>query len=153
MKRAYIVLAILAVACSATAQPPDVSSQPVPGLVGPNDIAAAASIAVTDRALAKRVQDCYFKTARQYPIGSTDSASGVAFCAAMDMGGIIIGRSEPSGTRNAYFASPGAENRIGTELISFAGLNTYQAYLTINWLRSALTPILMKDSHGAIAGD
>ncbi|HJR11537.1 MAG TPA: TonB family protein [Rhodanobacteraceae bacterium] len=143
MKRIAFGLAVLLMSASAFAQPIDVSSQPVPGLFNSNDTRAAIQFAMTatDKPLSEYVQKCYFKTAREYPVGSVMSYQAVAFCAEIDMAGIILNEHSPQ--QDAYFSVSAAENRIGTELISFAGLNTYQAYQTINWLKAAMTPEVM----------
>lgn len=146
MKSMVLGILLLAVTGAVFARPIDVSSQPVPGLINANDVSAAITFAMTatDRPLSEYVQKCYFKTAREYPIGSINANQAVAFCAEIDMAGIILNKNAPAtglpAQRDDYFTISTAENRIGTELISFAGLNTFQAYQTINWLKSAMTP-------------
>ena len=150
MKRIAFGLAMLMMASASFAQSIDVSSQPVPGLVNSNDLATAITFAMTatDRPLADYVQKCYFKTAKEFPIGSINSYQAITFCVEVDMAGIILNEHAPTtgmpAQQDAYFDISTAENRIGTELISFAGLNTYQTYQTINWLKATMTPLVQK---------
>jgi hypothetical protein len=137
MKRIALVMALLAVTCAAFAQSIDVSSQPVPGLFNSNDTRAAIKMAASHRNLSAYVQKCYFNPAREYPIGSVDGYQAVAFCAEVDMAGIIL--NQHAAQSDPYFDISTAENRIGTELIALAGLNTFQAYQTNIWLKAAMT--------------
>jgi protein TonB len=56
------------------------------------------------------------------------------------MAGVIL--SQHAAQSDPYFDISTAENRIGTELISFAGLNTYQAYQTNIWLKAVMTQLV-----------
>lgn len=148
MKGIVLTLVLLATTGTALAQSIDVSSQPVPGFFNSNDTNAAIKFAVTatDRPLSEYVQKCYFTVARKFPVGSIESYQAVAFCAEVDMAGIILNERAPDSglpaQRDDYFTTSKAESRIGTELISFAGLNTYQAYQSISWLKSVMIPMV-----------
>lgn len=111
---------------------------PVPWLITSDDVRAAVKLGATRKPLSEYVQQCYRNVARNAPAGSIDYAHEVAFCAEVDVVGLIL-------NQDAYFE--GAENRIGTELITFAGLNTYQAVQTIHWMKATMTPMV----HGAAA--
>jgi hypothetical protein len=141
MNKLWTCFAALALTGAAYAQDIDVSSQPVRGLIRADDVADAVIQATSNKTipLSELVQKCYFSVARSHAIGSIDGAEDVASCVELDMVGVVLNElAAPH--RNAYFASPEAQNRMGTELISFAGLNTHQAYLTINWLKSFTKP-------------
>lgn len=148
MKRLILLLAVLVIAAPALAQSVDVSAQPVPGLIASSDMTIAIKFATTatDRPLSDYVQKCYFSAARKFPVVSIDSSQAVAFCAEIDMAGIILNELAPTtglpAQQDDYFTTSKAENRIGTELIALAGLSTYQAYQTINWMKSAMTPVV-----------
>lgn len=106
---------------------------PVPWLIVPDDMRNAVKVGTMRRPLSEYVQTCYRNVARNALVGSTDYAHEVAFCAEVDVVGLIL-------NQDAYFK--GAENRIGTELIAFAGLNTYQAVQTINWMKATMAPMV-----------
>lgn len=148
MKRIAVGLAILTMASAAIAQSIDVSSQPVPGLFNSNDTRAAIKVATESRSLSAYVQKCYFNPAREYPIGSVNGYQAVAFCAEVDMAGAIL--NQHATQSDTYFEISTAENRIGTELIALAGLNTYQAYQTNIWLKAVMTRLVAQANDASL---
>lgn len=109
---------------------------PVPWLIVPDDLHKAVEFGASHKNLSGYVQNCYRNVASNAQVGSTDYAREVAFCAEVDVAGLVLDQQDP------YFK--GAENRIGTELIAFAGLNTYQAVQTINWMKATMAPMVRK---------